>query len=156
MKFEIYRVDYDNKQLLEKVLVTFLFLEQDYPGFSSWYKTKVMPGLRGGSRHIYIATSDVNSDDIAAVMILKNSSEEKKICTLYVMEEFRLQGLGTTMVDLAMKSLQFDAPIITVSGSHRVGYEKLFEKFGVEHYQEYSNYYKTNETEHSYNGYLNT
>ncbi|MBO5129176.1 MAG: hypothetical protein J6B95_02365 [Oscillospiraceae bacterium] len=155
MHFNIYKVAYTDKRLIQKILEALIFLKQDYPDFLSWYRTKVMAGLEDGSRQIYVAAPDHDSDCIAAVMILKNDGEEKKISTLCVMENFRSLGLGSRLVALAMERLNCNAPIITVSDVHKNEFDPLLNKFGFEHFEEYPAYYKDGISEHCYNGYLN-
>lgn len=156
MYFNIYKVPNNDKMLIQKVLEKLIFLKQDYPNFISWYKTKVKAGLEDNSRQIYIATPTFDSDIIAAVMILKDDCEEKKISTLCVMENYRSMGLGSTLVKLAMEILESNAPLITVSDIHKNEFEPIFKKFGFTHFEEYPKYYKNNVSEHSYNGYLNS
>lgn len=155
MEFNIRKVDYANNRLIQRVLGTLRFLKGDYPDFLNWYSKKVVGGLMDDSRQIFIATPADYEDTIAAVMILKNCSDEKKVSTLCVMEQYRSLGLGTKLIELAISVLKTNRPVITVSNAHVEIFKGLFEKFGFEQYKEYPDYYRNGISEHAYNGYLN-
>lgn len=154
MKFVIQKVDYTDSNLVQKVLGRLYFLKRDYPNFFDWYTKKVVVGLMDDSRQIFVAYPANDRDAIAAVLILKNCSDERKISTLCVMEQYRSLGLGTALVELAINVLKTDRPVITVSNPHMEMFEGLFKKFGFEHYEEYPDYYRKGTSEHAYNGYL--
>lgn len=156
MFFNIQKVSFTNSLLIQKTLDTLFFLKQDYPQFRLWYKTKVISGLENNSRQIYIATPENNPDCIAAVMILKNDGNEKKISTLCVLDQYRSLGLGSRLMHLAIKVLNSPKPIITVSDTHMNEFDPLLKKFGFEHFHTYPGYYKDKISEHAYNGYLNS
>lgn len=156
MKFCIQKVDYKDKTITKKVFERLYFLKRDYPRFYEWYTGKVISGLEDDSRQIYVATPVDDGDTIAAVMILKNNSEEKKISTLCVMEQYRSLGLGTELVNIAVRVLGTDKPLITVSSLHNSSFDPLFRKFGFQQYEEYPNYYRNQVSEYAYNGYLDS
>lgn len=153
MKFVIKRISYTEDALKNKILENLIFMKKDYPEFYKWYKTKVLPELAGDCRQIYLATNTENGE-IAGVLILKDCSFEKKICTLCVFEKYRYQGLGSRFVELAMNVLNTKTPMITVSENHKAEFENLFAKYGFEFSMEYPNYYKESVSEYSYNGFL--
>ena len=155
MKIEIYDVSYTDIETIQKVQNLLVFLKQEYPNFLNWYKTKVQPGLKNKSRRIIIATPAKYSSEVAAIMILKDTIAEKKISTLCVMKNYRAQGLGTVLLNLAMTILDTDSPLITVSEFHIDEFKPLLNRFKYECYKEYKNYYKDGISEYSYNGYLN-
>lgn len=154
MEFIIRKVDYTNSRLIYRVLRTLCFLKSDYPDFFYWYTKKVVGGLMNDSRQIFIVTPADYGDTIVAVMILKNCSDEKKVSTLCVMEQYRSLGLGTKLIKIAISILKTNKPVITVSNTHVETFKGLLEKFGFEHYKEYPDYYRNGTSEHAYNGYL--
>ncbi len=155
MKFRIESITSVEQNHIDKILSIFRFIKKDYPDFTSWFNSKVVLGLNNGTRNIFFAFA-VNNDrcELAGIMILKNDSNEKKICTLCVLDSFRKKGLGTKFIELAQKELQVDKPLITVSASYKADFENIFSKFGFKCFAEYSGYYKRNITEYSYNGFL--
>ena len=123
----------------------------EYSDFIEWYYEKVVPGLASEERLIYAV---MDNETIAAVLILKNT-DEKKICTLRVAENYRNQGVATALLKIAFKELQCARPIITVSSYHIDEFKSLLEKNGFVLYKEYMNYYKQGIVEYAFNGPLN-
>lgn len=124
-------------------------LENEYPSFKHWYDTKVVPEIANGSREIWACRV---ANKFVAVMILKRTAYEKKVCTLRVSKEYQRMGIGTQLLKIAQKQLKTIKPVITVSKKREKEFERLFEKFGYIRYAEYTGYYSSNETEISYNG----
>lgn len=128
------------------------FLKKDYPDFLNWYNTKVMPNISTGQRQIYIANPSNDQGTIAGIMILKNTLQEKKICTLYVPENYRIQHIGTKFFYQAITALNTEKPLITISDKHIKEFEPLLQKFRFELYKVYPGYYQNTTNEYSYNG----
>ena len=127
-------------------------LRMEYPNFKDWYYNTVIPGLRLGTRSICCVYDE---NQIAAVLILKNEGDEKKICTLRVSPQFRRQGIGSALLDIACQELQTEQPIITVSSNHYNEFRSLFLSKGFEEFAAYPGYYRESMTEFSFNGPLN-
>lgn len=154
MTFIINQIISSEAASIKKIGEILAFLKKDYPDFFAWYNNKVVPGLNVEQRQIYIATPENRIDEIAGVIILKDDGFEKKICTLYVFEKYRRQGVGSMFIELAINILGTKLPMITVSDSNKEEFVDLLDKYGFEYYQEYPSYYKNDISEHSYNGYL--
>ncbi len=154
MNFEIREVSYKDKALLEKVLFNLVFLKSDYPNFHPWFKETVESGMKAGNRYIYIAVPSESQDEIAGVLILKDTPYEKKISTLCVMNKFRRNGLGTKLIELAIDKFGGVKPLITVSNNHVNEFEALFRKYRFNCFEQYPDYYVDGLYEFSYNGYL--
>ena len=72
-------------------------LSDSYPNFDKWYNEKVLVEMRKGvsSREIIVAISELErGSKITGVAIIKKTEEERKICTLKVLKEYRKQGIG--------------------------------------------------------------
>lgn len=154
MRFKIYSVDHTEIGTIQKVLGSLTFLKQEYPDFLNWYVTKVQPGMKDGTRKVFVVAPASDLNEIAAVMILKNTEEEKKISTLCVMKKYRSRGLGRRLINLAISVLKDERPLITVSALHIEEFMPILEDFGFDCYETYADYYKRGITEYSYNGYL--
>ena len=154
MKFDIRCIETKEKSLIKSIGDMLSFLKKDYPYFYNWYNGKVVNKKDNGSRNIYIATPVDNSNVIAGVLILKDTKEEKKICTLCVMEAYRGNGIGSSFVELAIEVLKTNKPMITVSESNRDLFSPLLLKYKFEEKKEYLGYYRNGSSEFSYNGYL--
>ena len=134
---------------IDEYLEQYLPLEKEYPSFERWYYRKVVPGLAKHEREVYVYMVD---QVIAAVMILKNSATEKKICTLRVRNEYQKCGIGSELIRLAQNCLKTDYPVITVSKDKEIEFKRLFEKFGFNRYKDYDSYYRVGKIEVTYNG----
>lgn len=141
----------ENNQLaIERVYEMLSPLEKEYPDFEHWFYATIVPGLRVGSRKIFVASF---SDEIAGVLILKDANE-KKICTLRVLPEYRRMGVGRQLMQRAVQILNIDRPLITVSDMHLDEFKPLFAEFGFSFTAAYIDYYRQGSIEYAYNGYL--
>ena len=93
-------------------------LEFEYPFFLKWLH-KVFDELQiSEKRIILIYCNTDNIFDIRGIAILKNTLEERKICTLRVLPPYRHQGIGTILLKKSIEILRDPYPLITVSGVH--------------------------------------
>jgi len=141
------KVDANNTKEISDIYTELKCLENEYPGFSEWFNTKVVPGL-GKKRDICIAK---NGDKIAGVLITKND-EEKKICTLRVSDAFRKHGIGDILVGQSFKILNTTSPIITISEKHIEEFKGLLDRYDFRLVKAYNGYYNCGKLEFSYNG----
>ena len=154
MEYTIRKVAFTEDRLIQNIKEMLLFLRKDYPDFSNWFDTKVKTGLEPEARKIYIASPVTDLNQIAGIMILKNTSEEKKICTLCVLAPDQRQGIGRCFLQLAISVLQTPRPLITVSDDQKPAFDPLLRAFGFVCKQSYFGYYRDGVCEHSYNGAL--
>ena len=97
-----------------------------YPNFKKWWDDKVMPGITNGERMVFCAYRDTK---IVGFMVLKRTVEENKICSFYVLPEYRQSGVGTFMMRVATEILS-DKLIITVPEPLTYAYESLLVRYG--------------------------
>lgn len=81
-----------------------------YPGFSSWYLDKMWYNI-GNKYDVILCTSYNKIVGVCIVNMIKN-----KICTLYVNEEFRHNGVGTHLIELAKQITNSTFPEINFKG----------------------------------------
>lgn len=110
-----------------EVLAFLLPLSPDYPEIDHWFTGKVVPGLRGGSRHI---VRHERNGRIAALGIAKSEAGENKICTVRVAPEFVGRGLGVRVFDELMHWLGTDRPLATVSEGRLGEFCRIFDHYG--------------------------
>lgn len=156
MKFFIRQITASDNTQLQYVGDFLCFLKQDYPNFRKWYRQTVIPGLATGKRQIYAAAPEKDTQALAGLVILKDTPEQKKICTLYVDEPYRGMGLGDMLLDHAISQLGVSHPLITVSDRHQKAFTALFRRFGFRLFNRYAGYYNHNIIEYSYNGPIET
>ena len=97
-----------------------------YPGFDIWFDRTVLLSL-GKDRAILLARID---GELAGFCVLKRTSSERKICTLYVYEGFRSRGVGSALVEYALGLLGEWFPLVTVPEELLPVYERFFRRFG--------------------------
>jgi len=95
-----------------------------YPDFQSWYRNKFIPSFHVGERSILVAH---NGSELCGVSLLKKTIEEDKICTFYILPEFRGEKLGETLLDRSLE--YFSGPDVVIS----VSKERVEELFPVLH-----------------------
>ena len=123
---------------------------KDYPNIFHWYYTKVVPNLNK-TREIIVAIDE--SNQIVGFTIVKNE-EEKKICSLYVIPQYRNKGIGTLLLNKAMVVLKMRKPLITVNNKVLDYYLPLFTKLGYNLRHTYRDYYVKDVVEYCFNGKL--
>ena len=139
-----------NKKLLDKLYLVTKRLEQDYPNHKEWFYNKFVKELDGKSREIVYCK---NGSKICGVAFLKNTEKEKKICTLFVCEEYRKQGIGTGLLMEAIKFLGTTTPLITMPAYKEQCFKKIIDKYNWVKRQEINNCYSNNK-ELVFNGLL--
>lgn len=139
---------------IDSIFSELSFLRSEYPDFYSWFYDKVVSELSNGSRKIFLAQTPLSFGKVNGILILKNSDSEKKICTLYVDEESRKNGIGQRFIDIAFTELNTYKPLITVSDKRISDFSKLLEKNNFKIVDSLSNYYSKNHVEYTFNGHL--
>lgn len=128
-------------------------LKTEYPAFNSWYAQKVCAGVLFGSREI-LFSRDCESEELAAIAILKSDGNQKKICTLRVGEEYQNMGLGSALLDESIYVLQCERPLITVPEKRHDEFKPLLKSRGFRIIDVLPNYYTHGASEYCYNAYL--
>ncbi|SHH35040.1 GNAT family N-acetyltransferase [Desulfosporosinus lacus] len=122
-----------------------------YPGFNNWYFNSVVNGLNLNSRSIVLK---INGSNIMALAILKDTIEEKKICTLFVKNKFKGLGIGRDLMSQCLYTLDYPKPIITISANRMKEFKTLIKEFDFKLFEEYKSYYVNGLDEYSFNGLL--
>ena len=108
------------------------FICEDYPNHKEWYFHKQLPRIFTPSGEILFARSDEDDSIILAMACLKKNEKEKKICTLYVTDQFRGQHLGTRMIEASMNFLETTKPLITLADYKLPMFQPIIDKYGWE------------------------
>ncbi len=120
---------YFQNSLFENLKILLADLELLYPFFTAWLKKVFEEMQTSYTRKIFLCTN-TTLFDIVGVAIIKDSPTEKKICTLQVCKAYQRRGIGTVLLDLAIKELNDSAPLITVSGTHMRTFAPFLRKRG--------------------------
>ena len=87
----------------EQEALSFLLpLSEDYPNFEAWYRTRVVPGLRAGTRTLVRIE---RHDTLIGIGIAKRSNSERKICTVRIAASHFGRGLGLRIATRACVGL---------------------------------------------------
>ena len=132
-----------------------------YPNFKEWYYDVVFPEVkqRKGNREIIVCLSNTNTEEnvvLSGIAILKSSPEEKKICAIRILENYRDKGIGKELFEACFEFLGTKKPLITVASPHKRMFEKYIDLYDFRETQILENYYVEGITEYVYNGMLKT
>lgn len=123
-------------------------LSGDYPGIEKWFVTKVVPGLRVGTRTILRVE---RHHSLVGLGIAKNEEDEKKICTVRVDPTYVGRGTGVRIFDGLLKWLDVDQPHLSVSEGKLPLFERIFDYYGFAHTSIVRGLYVPHQSEHGYN-----
>lgn len=113
-------------------------LEREYINFNNWFLNKTIPDVLDGKKSII---SRLYNDEFAGISILKNTPEEKKICTIRVPKKFQNAGFGKSLFEKSFEILGTEKPLITVSTKRIAQFEKILKYYGFEKAAVYKNKY---------------
>lgn len=131
-----------------QALAYLLPLSEDYPLIREWYVTKVVPGVRDGTRKVLRVERD---EKLIGLGIAKNTPDEKKICTVRVSPEYFGRGVGVRIFDKLLGWLNVDQPHLTVSETKLPLFERIFDYYGFRVTSSSVGLYVPRRYEHSYN-----
>ena len=100
-----------------------------YDDYATWYKKTFIDGLKKGERGYIVAKED--KGQVVGCALLKNTPNEKKICTLFVRSDWRGRGVGTELMKSCIKVLG-PKPLLTVSQQNIGKFRPLLQRFGFE------------------------
>lgn len=98
---------------------------------------------------MYIIAQD-DDGTLAGCVLIKNTEEEKKICTLFVNPKFRRQGLGKQLMEQTLKELG-EHPLITVSSRNLSQLLPLLKQYGFHLSAIKKGVYNSEDTEYYFN-----
>ncbi|WP_310354695.1 GNAT family N-acetyltransferase [Methylobacterium sp. BE186] len=123
-------------------------LSHDYPGIERWFRSKVAPGLKDGTRHLLRVERD---GKLAGLGIAKFDGKERKICTVRISPDYVGRGIGLRIFDGLLKWLDTDQPHLTISESKIQSFERIFDWYGFKLTATKSGLYVPNRNELLYN-----
>ena len=122
--------------------------ESIYPGAEKWFKEKFLDGLKRQERMYVVALND--DQTLAGFALLKNTEEEKKICTLFVASQFRRRGVGRQLIQQSITALG-TVPLITVSQQTLSQFSGLLKRCGFHLSAQKKGVYNPKDTEYYFN-----
>ncbi|HEU5114771.1 MAG TPA: N-acetyltransferase [Candidatus Paceibacterota bacterium] len=122
-------------------------LSSDYPELEIWFRTKVVPGLRAGTRKIVRIE---RSATLIGIGIAKKE-DEKKICTVRIAPPYFGRGYALKIFDECLRWLGTAKPYLTVSENKLPAFERIFDYYGFVHTSSQLGRYRTGVIELAYN-----
>ena len=126
------------------------FANMYYPNYKNWYYDKHIEGIGNGRTIIFVR--DNVTRKIVGVCNLKNNREEKKLCSLYVDEKYRKQGIGFKLLDYAFNYLRTNKPVFSVNSKNYNDYKNIINGNDWNLKEILGNYYMYGDCEYVYNG----
>jgi len=119
--------------------------QENYPNIESWFKTKVIPGVRQKERAVYVGFN--NNQPIATAVVKKG--EDSKFCHLHIEKEMRQQNLGDIFFILMSIYVKRYAKRVHFSLPEGLWEEKksFFNSFGFNKIKKYQTQYRSFEEE---------
>lgn len=125
-------------------------VEIDYPNHYEWFYNKFIKQLDGIKREIIYC--EYNNKPIG-IAFLKNTDDEKKICTLIVKKEYQKKGIGTLLLECSFEFLGTRQPLISMPEYKLEAFSKIINKNNWEIFETIDSFYSNNK-EFVFNGYL--
>lgn len=113
------------QELVDKIYQISKENDIQYPQYKSWYYNKAIPRILEGKGEIFLATIN---DEIVGFVNIKND-DEKKICTLYIIENYRKKGIATKLLENAFSYLETTKPLITIPAYNEYMFQKIIKKY---------------------------
>ena len=118
----------EHKKLYDDIFKLTQSIGGIYPNYRDWYYNTFLEDLKRGNRSYAIAT---HHTIIAGCCLMKHTSDEKKICTLFVGPQYRRQGIGSDLVRSALTELG-PHPFLTVSDGQLSTFVPFLSRFGFQ------------------------
>lgn len=118
----------EHKKLYDDIFKLTQSIEGIYPNYRDWYYNTFLEDLKRGNRSYAIAT---HHTIVSGCCLMKHTSDEKKICTLFVHPEYRRQGVGTDLIHAAFNELG-NHPFLTVSMEKISSFSPFLAHFGFQ------------------------
>ncbi len=118
--------DHTHNYLYKSIMELTESIGDTYPNHAKWFYDKFLIGLRNGERGYIVAEED---NELAGVLLYKNTKNERKISTLFVNPAFRKRGVATRLLKEGTKELGAGC-IVTVSVRNMFQLKPLLEKNG--------------------------
>ena len=122
-------------------------INKSYPSHNQWVNDIFLNGLKNDKNRAYSFAVDKNL--LVGLSLMKTT--EEKICCLYILEEYRKQGIASQLFQNSCEILNTNKPFITVSHENYPMLEKLLKKFNCELTSQHKGMYKENSIEYFFN-----
>ncbi len=101
-------------------------LNLTYPNYKEWFFDKQVKGCYTPNRNIIFIK---NNNHIIGVSCLKKEENERKICTLFVDNNYRMKNIGNILLEKSFEFLETTKPLITFTEDKLPMFLKIIEKY---------------------------
>ena len=138
---------YEKIKIGNEIYKCSLGFSKDYPNFLEWYMKHLIESIITNNRTILYVKDNNN---IIAFSLLKKK-DEKKICTIFVNENYRNRKIGTKLLLESFKYLGTTKPLITIRDYKINFFKSIIEKYNWSMDEELVDYYGKNTKEYCFN-----
>lgn len=96
-----------------------------YPEYLKWFYTVNLPRIFKGEGDIIFYLDGL---EVVSLATLKNT-DEKKICTLLVNEDYRKKGYSKQILEDSFEYLQTETPLITIPTKRLEEFDKIIDAY---------------------------
>ena len=96
-----------------------------YPEYLKWFYTVNLPRILKGKGDIIFYLDGL---EVVSLATLKNT-DEKKICTLLVNEDYRKKGYSKQILEDSFEYLQTETPLITIPTKRLEEFDKIIDAY---------------------------
>ena len=96
-----------------------------YPEYLKWFYTVNLPRIFKGEGDIIFYLDGL---EVVSLATLKNT-DEKKICTLLVNEDYRKKGYSKQILEDSFEYLQTETPLITIPTKRLDEFDKIIDAY---------------------------
>ena len=139
-------------KIIKEIYQTTKHLKEAYPNYKKWFFNKQVKGCYNQSRNIIFVKN--KQGKIVGICCLKKESDERKLCTLYVVPDYRMQGVGSLLLKEAINFLGTEKPLITFAEDILPMFEKIIKKYDWKLVEVADGIYKEGVKELCFNGKL--
>lgn len=133
---------------LKENLITF------YPNVEEW-SNKILKEIKKNNkkRELFFALIfNKVGIELAGILILKNMEDEKKICTLQVIEKFKNNGIAKELLKKSFEYLGTETPLMTLPEEcYENGFKFLLRKYKFKITNKILGFYRPNKIEYFFN-----
>lgn len=138
-------------QVAEEIYSLTEHLNKNYPDYKNWFYNKQIRGCLDLNRNIIIIRN--KEGKIIGISSLKKDNE-KKICTLFVLEPYRNKVIKTLLLQESFLYLETKMPLITISEENINLFQKTIDKYHWQLTEVVEGIYINNNKEYCFNGRL--
>lgn len=112
--------------IMKKAYDSTCILCQTYPSYFNWFWEKVVPTVLNGKRDLLVATK---GKKVVGVLVFTYPKDTFSIDLLYVIPEFRQQGIATLLLETCFSIIKTKKPLIAISPLQLSQFDGIIKKY---------------------------